>query len=175
VQETFARQFFPEIEPIGYERAVLDSLGKLDPREVEPIWRQVSGSMRSLKHAGFCILQRQASLEVEAGTTRETLRKLFTPGSKAEEISEVTRSTSSGNEQIWLIRSKRRLPGLLWWEWRVESRGAGSRVSQAILFAPKGVPGFWGWYLLGPWLRFWQWIEFRKLTKWAVRLAKQKG
>jgi hypothetical protein len=48
------------------------------------------------------------------------------------------------------LRSDLRAPGDGWMEWRVQSSGAGTRLSQTAFFAPRGLPGFLYWFALAP-------------------------
>jgi uncharacterized protein YndB with AHSA1/START domain len=48
------------------------------------------------------------------------------------------------------LRAELKAPGEGWMEWRLEPDGAGTHLMQIAWFAPRGVPGFLYWYLLGP-------------------------
>jgi uncharacterized protein YbjT (DUF2867 family) len=165
VRNDSALQAFPHIHPMDYKTAVRDSLGKLDPRLVEPLWRQIKPAVHALKHAGFCILQYQTHLEADPGSVLEAIQLIFASGESYKLESSKGHETGSGHEHILLLRSKRKLPGQLWREWRVSSLEKETRISQAMLFAPRGLPGFLWWYVLGPWLRLSQWAAFRKLAR----------
>jgi len=165
VRNDSALQAFPHIHPMDYDTAVRDSLSKLDPRLVEPLWRQIKPAVHALKHAGFCILQRQTLLEANPGSVLEAIQLIYASGESYKLESSKGHETGSGHEHILLMRSKRKLPGQLWMEWRVSSLKKETRISQAVLFAPKGLPGFLWWCGLGPWLRLSQWVAFRKLLR----------
>jgi uncharacterized protein YbjT (DUF2867 family) len=165
VQEDSARQAFPHIQPRDYERAVRDSLGKLDPRLVEPVWRQAASPFASLKHAGFCILQRRVEVRTEAWVVFEAIQNRFSRGADYEVSNTKEWVTESAREKTMLLRSKRKLPGQLWQEWRVKTDREETQVSQTILFAPHGLPGFLAWYALVPWVRFTQWAVFRRFAR----------
>jgi uncharacterized protein YbjT (DUF2867 family) len=50
-----------------------------------------------------------------------------------------------------LLRAELKAPGQGWMEWRVEAdQEGGSLLTQTGFFAPRGLPGFAYWYLLGP-------------------------
>jgi uncharacterized protein YbjT (DUF2867 family) len=50
-----------------------------------------------------------------------------------------------------LLRAELKAPGQGWMEWRVEADQAdASLLTQTGFFAPRGLPGFAYWYLLGP-------------------------
>ena len=165
VRNDSALQAFPHIHPMDYDTAVRDSLSKLDPRLVEPLWRQIKPAVHALKHAGFCILQRQTLLEANPGSVLEAIQLIYASGESYKLESSKGHETGSGHEHILLMRSKLKLPGQLWMEWRVSSLKKETRISQAVLFAPKGLPGFLWWCGLGPWLRLSQWVAFRKLLR----------
>ena len=165
VRDDSAQQTFPDIQLLDYDSAVLKSLARLDPDSVEPIWRQGDQPIRSSKHAGFCILQRQMKMKADDWVVLETIQDRFNNNrnyelSKAEEW-----LTESGCEKILLLRYTQKLPGLLWQEWRVTSDGKDTNIAQAILFAPKGLTGFLGWYGVVNWLRLAQWFSFRRLAR----------
>ncbi|MFH2040188.1 MAG: hypothetical protein ABIJ65_12215, partial [Chloroflexota bacterium] len=77
--------------------------------------------------------------------------------------------SESGCEKILLLQSQRKLPGLLWQEWRVISDENDTHIAQAILFAPKGLTSFLGWYGMVNWLRLGQWFTFRRLARQVNR------
>ncbi len=62
--------------------------------------------------------------------------------------------------RLMRLHSELRAPGEGWMEWRIE----GSVLTQTALFAPRGLPGFLYWYLLGPLHR----LVFRGLIQ-AIR------
>ena len=54
-------------------------------------------------------------------------------------------------DHLLRLFSELRAPGEGWMEWRVEPRpGNGSTLTQTAFFAPRGLPGFLYWVLLGP-------------------------
>jgi hypothetical protein len=59
-----------------------------------------------------------------------------------------------------------RAPGEGWMEWRVD----GSRLTQTAFFAPRGLPGFLYWALLGPFHR----LVFRGLIGAIKRRSEGK-
>lgn len=54
------------------------------------------------------------------------------------------------------LRAEMKLPGQAWLEWQLAPQGAGTRITQRALFAPKGLFGRAYWYALVPfhWLIF---------------------
>jgi hypothetical protein len=55
------------------------------------------------------------------------------------------------------------LPGQAWLEWKITPQNTGTRLEQTAFFAPHGLPGFWHWYVFGPFYR-------RELEKLLQRL-----
>jgi uncharacterized protein YbjT (DUF2867 family) len=165
VRNDSALQAFPDIQPMDYDTAVRLSLSKLDPEQVEPIWRQNHQPVRSFKHAGFCILQRQVNLKAEAWVVLDTIQRRITNTKKYELVNAQEWVTESGSEKVLLLRSNQKLPGLLWQEWRLKNTDNNTNTTQTTLFAPKGLTGFLGWYGLVLWLRLSQWHTFRRLAR----------
>jgi uncharacterized protein YbjT (DUF2867 family) len=65
-----------------------------------------------------------------------------------------------------LLKAELVAPGQGWMEWRVEvDLGGGSLLTQTGFFAPRGLPGFAYWYLLGPIHK----LVFRGLIKAIAR------
>ena len=73
------------------------------------------------------------------------------------------------SNRLMRLRSELRAPGEAWMEWRVEPGPAGGSVlTQTAFFAPRGLPGFLYWSLLGPLHR----LAFGGLLKALVRQSK---
>jgi uncharacterized protein YbjT (DUF2867 family) len=53
-------------------------------------------------------------------------------------------------DRLVRLRAEMRLPGEAWLEWRIDPRGAGCRLDQRAIFAPKGLAGRAYWYALLP-------------------------
>ena len=53
-------------------------------------------------------------------------------------------------EAMIRLHSELRAPGEGWMEWRVEPHGKSVTLTQTGFFAPRGLPGFAYWFLLGP-------------------------
>ena len=177
VQDDSALRVFPQIRPLGYSNAVRISLEKLDPRLVEPVWRQSVPPRSSLKHAGFCIQQRQIILPASPVSVLETIQKIQPPSENNKFNCAEKYDTRSGQEHVLLLHSLRKLPGQLWQEWRICKVETGTQLSQAMLFAPRGLPGFLWWVGSEPWIRLYQWSMFHKIVgtsrKMRERLASE--
>lgn len=149
VQDDSARRVFPQIHLLNYSSAVRVSLEKLDPQLVEPVWRQFPPMRRSLKHAGFCIRQRRDMLKGKLNITVAAIQEIGGEDGKSTLISNIEHESGNGREHILLMRTNRKLPGQLWREWRISEVEGGSQLTQTILWAPRGLPGFLWWYLGG--------------------------
>jgi uncharacterized protein YbjT (DUF2867 family) len=68
------------------------------------------------------------------------------------------------------LHSELLAPGEGWMEWRVEPRGRTSILMQTAFFAPRGLPGFTYWFLLGPVHR----IVFRGLLRALKRQCEAR-
>ena len=55
-------------------------------------------------------------------------------------------------------------------EWRVEPDGQSATLTQTAFFAPRGLPGFAYWFLLGPLHR----LVFRGLIR-AIKQLSEAG
>jgi len=165
VQDDSALRVFPQIRPLGYSNAVRISLEKLDPRLVEPVWWQSVPPRSSLKHAGFCIQQRQILLQGNPTSVIDTLREMYPPSGNYKITSNNENDFNGRQENILLLKSQDKHPGQLWQEWRVCKTDGGSQITLAMLFAPKGLPGFLWWYLLVPLKRIQTRIIFGKIRK----------
>ena len=68
------------------------------------------------------------------------------------------------------LHSELRAPGEGWMEWRVEPQGQSATLTQTGFFAPRGLPGFAYWFLLGPLHR----LVFRGLIR-AIKRRSETG
>lgn len=170
VQNESAQKTFPDIQLLDFDSAVRISLSRLSPDQVEPVWRQGNKRVQSSKHAGFCILQRQMKIKADEWVVMESIQNRFSNNHNFELTKAEEWLSESGCEKILLLQSQQKLPGLLWQEWRVISDENDTHIAQAILFAPKGLIGFLGWYGMVNWLRLSQWFTFRRLARQVNRL-----
>jgi len=169
VQDDSTRRVFPDIHPLDLNRAVEISLGRLDPNLVEPVWRQFLPLRSSLKHAGFCILQHQERLAGSVDAVQKAIQEMeFIPG-KTLLITDKEQSTGNGQEHVLLLKSLRKLPGQFWLEWRMSESHGSTLLSHALLFAPKGLPGFLWWFLSAPGRRFMMNISFNNICKLLIK------
>jgi hypothetical protein len=71
--------------------------------------------------------------------------------------------------RLLCLHSELKAPGEGWMEWRVETDGGTTTLSQTGFFAPRGLPGFLYWYLLGPFHK----LVFRGLIKAMARKSEK--
>jgi uncharacterized protein YbjT (DUF2867 family) len=165
VQDESALQVFPHIKPLDYDSAVKVSLERLDPLLVEPVWRQTAAFRNSMKHAGFCILQHQELVQDDPTSVMETIREMYTFSRNYKITSDDEINFDGRQQRILLLKSQEPHPGQFWQEWRVCKTDEDTQVTQTMLFAPKGLPGFLWWYLLEPVKRIQNRIIFNKIRK----------
>lgn len=53
-------------------------------------------------------------------------------------------------DRLFRLKSELKVPGKGWMEWHVESEEEITRLSQTSFFSPRGMSGFFYWYLLNP-------------------------
>ncbi|HUH06581.1 MAG TPA: SDR family oxidoreductase [Egibacteraceae bacterium] len=63
---------------------------------------------------------------------------------------EAVEPPTAGREGLLRLRAEMRLPGHAWLEFRLTPDGAGTRLTQRALFAPKGLLGRAYWWALAP-------------------------
>ena len=94
---------------------------------------------------------------VEApGATRSIARRTSAPpGSAIGDAVDYYRVEAVEPDRLWRLRSVLHAPGQGWMEWRVEPIAPErALLMQTAFFAPRGLPGFLYWFLLGPVHRF---------------------
>ena len=72
-------------------------------------------------------------------------------------------------DQLLRLKSELKAPGKGWMEWRVEADEAITRLSQTSFFSPRGLLGFFYWYLLNPVHR----LVFHGLIKAIARKSEE--
>ena len=174
------RRIFPDVNLIGFEEAVSNSLEMLHPKDIEPIWTLSTAPVNILKHQGFFVDHRW----IQVNATPEKVFMVFTsmggrkgwpyanwlwklrgwldkflggPGLRSfveplEEgnVIDYYRVETVEPGHLLRLHSELKAPGEGWMEWRVETIDGISRLSQTGYFAPRGLPGFIYWYVLGP-------------------------
>ena len=198
VKDKSALQFFPNIRLIGYKDAVKESLSHLNPKYIEPVWKSDAPVVKIMKHEGFFIDHRceivnassekvfyvVASLGGKRGwlyanwlwKLRGWFDRLFGgPGmrGRAESLTvggvvDFYRVEAIESGHLFRLYSELKAPGDGWMEWRIESDGKITRLSQTGFFTPRGLPGFLYWYGLGLFHK----LVFRGLIKAIVRRSE---
>jgi uncharacterized protein YbjT (DUF2867 family) len=140
-----AHETYPEVNLMDFESATQDALTHLHPLQIERVWDDGEGHVKTLKHEGFFIDYRKT--KVDAGTEKvfNVLSKL---AAGLERQGYIVDTTEPG--RLLLLRSQRKTPGAGWLEWRVSRIANLTYLTQTAFFAPRGLAGFAYWYLLYP-------------------------
>jgi uncharacterized protein YbjT (DUF2867 family) len=201
VQDKAARQIFPNVNLIGYEDAVKNSLDQLHPNRLEPAWTDCDQPVKFMKHEGFFIdhnceginalpekvFHVISSMGGKNGwlyanwlwRLRGWLDRLFGgPGMrgrkdtlKVGDILDCYRIEALEEGHLLRLYSELKVPGEGWMEWRVEIEDGVTRVSQTGFFAPRGFWGFAYWIALSPFHR----LVFRGLIRTIVRRSEAEN
>jgi uncharacterized protein YbjT (DUF2867 family) len=193
------RRVFPDVNLLSFDEAVSRSLRELHPKYLERVWDAREETVTILKHQGFFVDHRWLPVNVapekvfrlftqmggEYGwpfadwlwKLRGWIDKLFGgPGLRSfieplREGDAVDYYRVESLEPNCMLRlySELKAPGQGWMEWRVESAGGITKLSQTGFFAPRGLPGFIYWYALGPVHKF----VFRGLIKELARKSEE--
>ena len=199
VRDDAARRTFPQICLIGYEDGVNMALSQLRPDSLEPAWTDCDRPVKVMKHEGFFIdhrceevasspekvFQVVTALGGKNGwlyahwlwRLRGWLDRLFGgPGMrgrksnlKVGDLVDFYRVEALKEGRLLCLHSELKAPGEGWMEWRVETDGGTTTLSQTGFFAPRGLPGFLYWYLLGPFHK----LVFRGLIKAIARKSEK--
>ena len=195
VQDETARQVFPNVNLIGYEKAVTRAMEQLRPDRLEPTWTDCDQPVKSMKHEGFFIDHRCSQVNtppekvfrVISGmggkngwlyaswlwTLRGWLDRLFGgPGMQGRDDTlkvgnalDCYRVEALEEGRLLRLYSELKAPGEGWMEWCVEIEDGVTRLSQTGFFAPHGFWGFAYWIVLSPIHR----LVFRGLINAIVR------
>ena len=201
VQDEAARQIFPNVELIAYERAVNLALDQLHPDRLEPDWTDCDQPVKFMKHEGFFIDHRCEKvaappekvfyvISVLGGKNgwlyanwlwklRGWLDRLFGgPGMRGRsdsltvgDVIDFYRVEAIEGNQLLRLYSELKAPGEGWMEWRVEGEDGMTRLSQTGFFAPHGFWGFVYWILLYPFHR----LVFFGLIKAIARCSRARN
>jgi uncharacterized protein YbjT (DUF2867 family) len=154
-----AHEAYPEVNLMDFDSAVRQALEQLHPLRIERVWeagdenlpgRDSKVSVRRLRHEGFFITHFKIKVDAEPERVFESVSKL------AERLGPRWFAVDTVEpNRLLLLKLRGKIPGKGWLEWRVDPVEA-TNLSQNILFAPRGLPGFLYWYLLYPFhiLRF---------------------
>jgi hypothetical protein len=198
VQDDAALRFFPEVRLIGYEQGVMAALSQLRPDQLEPAWTDCDQQVKVIKHEGFFIDHRCEEVTATQGKVFQVVMALGGkngwlyadwlwqlrgwldsliggPGMrgrkeilKVGDMLDFYRVEAIEDGRLFRLYSELKAPGEGWMEWRVESSDGDTRLTQTGFFAPRGLPGFLYWYLLGPFHK----LVFRGLAKAIVRKSE---
>ncbi len=178
VMDDSARGAFPEVQLVSYDDALERALEQLRPGQVEPVWEGMGHAVVRMKHEGFFVDYRFTQVHAPAENVyrvitslggadgwlyadwlwklRGRLDALINPRRPAAQPShqplrvgdeiDFYRVEAVEPGRMLRLYSLLRAPGEGWMEWRIEA----DVLKQTAFFAPRGLPGFLYWYLLGP-------------------------
>lgn len=160
VRDENARRVFPQVKLIDYQMAVRNTLGRLTPANIEPVWNESGQRLAVLKHEGFLIDHRQKWLAVAPQEVFRAITHYKSWDYRTYNVEAI--------EEGCLLRLyyRRKIPGEVWIEWQVNPQGEGASLTQTVFFAPRGVPGFLCWYLLSP-------FRDMLLASWIGRIMRR--
>lgn len=174
------RRVFPDINLLGFDEAVSNSLAELHPKHLERVWDSNEQPVTRLKHKGFCVDHRWMRVNATPEKVfqvftnmggrkgwpyanwfwklRGRLDKLFggaglrsfTEPLEEGDVVDYYRVETLEPDHFLRLHSELKDPGEGWLEWRVENQDGTTRLSQTGLFAPRSLPGFLYWYALSP-------------------------
>ena len=133
-----AKKVYPEVMLIDFESAVREAMKRLHPLEIEHIWDDGPGAVKTLKHEGFFIDHREIKVDAPPEKIIERIKAL----------KDVDENLFSHQEFSF---------GEAWMQWQAGD----SKFTQTAYFAPRGPIGFLYWYLLYPF----HVCKFRSLIK----------
>jgi uncharacterized protein YbjT (DUF2867 family) len=159
---------FPDIQLLDYTTAVRRALAETHPAEMERVWLDLDQDAVELKHEGMFIDYRRARVAAESVVVFAAVQRLANsplrvglPGSFEPDFL---------SDDTLRLKVTQKLPGNAWLEWKVTACGGGTLLEQTVFFAPKGLPGFLGWYALNPFYR----QAFSKLIERLMQTINHK-
>lgn len=160
VRDENTRLVFPQVKLIDYQTAVRNTLGRLAPTKIEPIWNESGQRLAVMKHEGFFIDHRQKWLAIAPRDVFRAITHYKSWDYRSYDVEAI--------EEGCLLRlhDRRKFPGEVWIEWRLSPQGEGASLTQTVFFAPRGVPGFLCWYLLSP-------IRYMLFSFWIGRIERR--
>lgn len=140
-----AHETYPEVNLIDFDSAARDALTRLHPLKIERVWDDGEDQVKTLKHEGFFIDHRKIKVEAEPEKIFDVIQK----NSKHLSVHKFITDTIEPN-RVLLLRSTSKTPGDSWIEWRVGSAKTMTSLTQTAFFAPRGLAGFFYWFLSYP-------------------------
>ncbi len=151
VRDRSPLSLFPAIQLLDYTSAVQRALADTQPAETERVWLDLDQDRVELKHEGMFIDYRRGRSASSSATVFAAVRRLAELPLRVGLIDSFEPDFLS--EDTLRLKVTQAIPGQAWLEWKVTSRSGETWLEQTVFFAPKGLPGFLGWYLLGPFYR----------------------
>jgi uncharacterized protein YbjT (DUF2867 family) len=144
-------RLFPDLQLLDYTSAVERALAETQPAEMERVWLDLDQDRLELKHEGMFIDYCRITVEAKAEAVFAVLCQRAASPLRVGPLRAF--AVDFQNDHLLRLKATQPLPGQAWIEWKVTPRGGGTRIEQTLFFAPKGLPGFLGWYALNPFYR----------------------
>ena len=143
VRHPQALETFPEVKLIDFDSATKDALEKTHPAHIERIWTDEKQAAKSIKHEGCFIDHREAAVNAEPEKVLKAVadfavRELNVPNSQRSDSKAI------------LLKWKEKFFGTQWIEWRIAQAAGVTNLAQTVFFCPRGLPGFFYWYIFHP-------------------------
>ena len=136
VSDRQALAAFPEIEPLGFEEALAQSLAQLHPACISRGWRATAQNDRCILSEGFLIHTLKTQIQQPVQTLYPRLMG-FTQTYNQFEIETTQKNT------VILLKDKYKKNGMSWIEWELlPAKDNTTILRQTGYFAPRGLPGF---------------------------------
>jgi len=153
VQDRTPLSLFPEIKLLDYASAVERALAETHPAYIERIWLDAQDQDAiQFRHEGMFIDYRRVICAAAPGELLRGLQQRVS--AKSLRLGALRDfSLDFQSEDTLRLRAGQIRSGVGWLEWRLTPRAEGSLLEQTAFFAPKGLPGFLRFYLLGGFYR----------------------
>jgi hypothetical protein len=162
VKHPQALEIFPEVKLIDFDTATKDALEKTHPAHIERVWDDGRKAPKSIKHEGCFIDYREVAVNAELEKVLEAIARFG-----IRELAHLTNSRPLDSKPT-LFHLKDKFFGDQWIEWRaIPSRTKSvTCLSQTVFFSPRGLSGFFYWYLLYP-------FHLRRFRHFIDKIARQ--
>jgi uncharacterized protein YbjT (DUF2867 family) len=165
VKHPEALDVFPEVKLIDFDTAARDALQRTHPSHIERVWDDGRHESKSIKHEGCFIEHREIMVKAGPEKILKAINKFGVrqlPGGCGSELPD---------SKAVLFEWKTTFCGTRWIEWRARPDVQGvSCLSQTVFFCPRGLTGFFYWYLLYPLHR----ITFRHFIDKIIRQSESQ-
>jgi hypothetical protein len=165
IRNTMPEGLFSGIKVLDYAGSVQQSLADLHPETIERVWLDLNRDRIQVKHEGMLIDYIRARSDAPAETVFAKVCRVNEAGGRVPDSYRV----EFQNDLCLRLHSNLKSLGEDWLEWQVIPQENGCILEQTAFFAPKGLPGFLYWNLLGPIRR----AAFDRLVKILINWGKE--